>query len=232
MNTGINLTTLLYALAAGIIPSLIWLFFWTREDHSHEPKKLLTGLFLCGMLGTIVALFGEKIIASYGPDTFHKYLYWAILEEFIKFTTVAIIAFKSSSFDEPIDAMIYFVTVALGFAALENTLFILFPFSSGNITAGIITGNLRFIGATLIHIICSGIIGFAIGLTFYKNWFSKIISVIIAFIVASSIHTIFNLSIVNTIPNEAIKVFAWVWVAAVMLIVLFEEVKSVRPKLI
>lgn len=232
MNYNFPFIAIIYALAAGIIPALIWLFFWTQEDRSQEPKSLLVKVFLGGMLGTIVALFGEKLIATLISNPSIKYLFWAAFEEIVKLLVVAVIAFRSANFDEPVDAMIYCVTAALGFAALENTLFILSPFATGDFAEGIITGNLRFIGATLIHVISSGIIGFGVGYTYYKGWFSKTLSIVICTIVAIIVHTVFNLSIVNTIPNDAIKIFLWVWAAVVMLIVLFEEVKVVRPKVI
>ena len=62
--------------------------------------------------------------------------------------------------------MVYLITVALGFAALETGLFLMEPLSHGDISRGIITGNLRFMGAALIHTLSSAVVGYAIALSY------------------------------------------------------------------
>jgi RsiW-degrading membrane proteinase PrsW (M82 family) len=220
-----------YALLAGILPALLWLLFWLREDNLHpEPRSLITGTFLSGMVVVVMAIFLEKYVADIITDEKYRYIAWAAIEEITKFLAVAIIALRSRHIDEPVDAMIYCITVALGFAALENALFILSPLETGDITRSIVTGNMRFIGATLVHVVCSAVIGFMIGLSFYKNAFIKALSLIFGVILAVTLHAGFNLSIINETVTNTLKVFGWVWLGVVILIILFEEVKAVRPK--
>ena len=57
---------------------------------------------------------------------------------------------------------------ALGFAALENALFIFNPFMRGEFTESILTGNFRFLGATLLHVLASGVVGATMALAFYR----------------------------------------------------------------
>ena len=71
--------------------------------------------------------------------------------------------------DEPIDAVIYMITVALGFSALENALFLSNLISTSSFAQSIITGNSRFLGATLLHVASSAAVGVMIGLSYYKN---------------------------------------------------------------
>ena len=223
----------LYALFAGILPSLIWLWFWLREDNQQpEPRFLLTGLFLSGIAAVLLAIFGEKFIASVVTDISTRYTLWAALEEVFKFVAVAAIAMHTRYYDEPIDAMVYCITVALGFAALENTLFIMGPFSDGSISTGIVTGGMRFMGATLVHLVSSGVIGFALGLTFYKGYLVKFFAALLGLGAAIALHAAFNLSIINAVSSDTLRTFGWVWGAVVLLIVFFEEVKVVRPKLL
>lgn len=222
---------IIYALLAGILPAILWLWFWLREDNLHpEPRSLIATTFLGGMLVVIVAIVAEKYAFDIIHDQTYRYIVWAAIEEIAKLIAVAIIALHSRSMDEPIDAMIYCVTIALGFAALENSLFILSPLDSGDIARGIITGNMRFIGATLVHTVCSAIIGFMIGITFYKNLFLKTISLITGVILAIVLHAGFNLSIIDETVTKTLKVFSWVWVAVIILIVLFEEIKTIKNK--
>jgi protease PrsW len=223
--------TIAYALLAGLLPALLWLIFWIREDNLHpEPRSLIAGTFLSGMIVVVVAIFLEKYAADILSDEKYRYIAWAAIEEIMKFLAVAMIALSSRNMDEPIDAMIYCITVALGFAALENALFILSPLDTGDITQSIVTGNMRFIGATLVHVVCSAVIGFMIGISFYKNAFLKAISLIFGVILAITLHAGFNLSIINETVTNTLKVFGWVWLSVVILIILFEEVKGIRPK--
>jgi len=126
-----SFSTLAYSLIAGLFPSLIWLWFWTREDSNSEPRSLLIGLFLGGFLAVLGAIFAEQYIASLGLNSSLKYTLWAATEEIFKFVAVAVVALNSDYNDEPIDAMIYCIVTALGFAALENTLFLLTPLAGG-----------------------------------------------------------------------------------------------------
>lgn len=220
-----------YALLAGILPAVLWLLFWLREDNLHpEPRSLLFGSFIAGMIVVLVAVVFEKYIAEIVANEQYRYIAWAAIEEVTKFIAVAVIALRSKNMDEPVDAMIYCITVALGFAALENALFILSPLDSGDITRTIITGNMRFIGATLVHTVSSAMIGFMIGLSFYKNSFLRAMSVVFGVILAIVLHASFNLSIINETVTNTLKVFGWVWLAVVILIILFEEVKGIKPK--
>lgn len=222
----------LYALAAGVIPSLIWLFFWTREDHEDpEPRSLLAACFIVGMIAVVTAIPVEQWIASATSDVQSRYILWAAAEEILKFIVVAVVALRTRSNNEPIDAMIYFVTAALGFAALENTLFIMGPLAGGNVLSGFVTGNLRFVGATLVHVVSSALIGFSIGFTFYRNRFIKLVSWLVGLAGAIAIHSSFNLAIANASSMDTLRTFGWIWGGVVILIVLFEEVKAVRPKM-
>jgi len=225
-----NPVVILYALLGGILPSLIWLWFWLREDNLHpEPRSVIATSFLAGCLAVIVAIILEKITQDIITDTNLRYAAWAGIEEIVKLGAALLVAFHANILDEPIDAMIYCITVALGFAALENALFIFNPLHLGEFAAGIITGNLRFIGATLVHVVSSAAIGFMIGLSFYRGVVMRTFAVGLGIILAIALHTSFNLAIIQTTATSALKVFGWVWVAAVILIILFEEIKAVRP---
>jgi RsiW-degrading membrane proteinase PrsW (M82 family) len=228
-----DFTIIAYALLSGILPALLWLWFWLKEDNLHpEPRSLLIGSFIAGMIVVVFAIFLEKFIADLVSDETARYILWAAVEELVKFLAVAIIALSTSNIDEPVDAMIYCITVALGFAAIENTLFILGQLNAGEITKGVITGNMRFIGATLVHVVSSALIGLMIGISFYKDVFIKTISVIFGVILAVALHSAFNLSIINATGSNTLKIFGWVWCSVVILLIVFEEVKAIKPKIV
>ena len=226
-----NLENIIYALLAGVLPALLWLWFWLREDNLHpEPKSLIAISFLAGCTSVIIAIILEKIAQDFILDTTYRYIAWSAIEEIIKFGVFAIVIFKSKFFDEPIDAMIYLITIALGFAAIDNTLFILSSLSTSELTSSLITGNLRFIGASLVHVVSSAVLGFMIGISIYKNSGLKFFSVLLGIILSIVLHTAFNLAIISTTATNTLKVFGGVWITVVILIILFEEIKAVKPK--
>jgi RsiW-degrading membrane proteinase PrsW (M82 family) len=223
-------STFIYALLAGLLPSLIWLWFWIREDVHPEPRKAIIAAFFAGVGAVIVAIFVEKYIADFQFNSSLQYTLWAAAEEILKYLAVALIALSTRNNDEPIDAMIYCITAALGFAALENTLFLIQPLAGGEIAQSIVTGNMRFVGATLVHVVSSAVVGFGLGFVFYRGYIAKIIAVIVGLSAAITLHAAFNLSIINAGTADTLKAFAWVWGAVVILMVLFEEVKVVKPR--
>jgi RsiW-degrading membrane proteinase PrsW (M82 family) len=180
------------------------------------------------MIAVVFAIFIEKMISMTVVDPSMQYTLWAAVEEMFKFLVVAAFALGCDSNKEPVDTMIYCVAVALGFAALENTLFIMDPFSHGDVARAIVTGNMRFIGATLVHIVSSATIGFTFGYVFFHSRFVKFIAILVGLAGAIAIHASFNLSILNADAGNTLKTFAWIWGGVVLLIILFEEVKAVH----
>ncbi len=174
----------------GLIPSILWLIFYLRKDAHPEPNRMIIKIFLYGILIAIVALtveveaelFGSLLVDynhflysffSYFPSLKHI-LYWiigvAFVEEFLKYLVVKKKVLSNPEFDEPTDAIIYMIVAALGFAALENISFIAFPAKGVfNAIQMINTISFRFITATFLHALCSGLIGFFIALSILKT---------------------------------------------------------------
>jgi RsiW-degrading membrane proteinase PrsW (M82 family) len=224
-------TTFIYGALAGILPSLLWLWFWLKEDNLHnESRSTLAGCFIVGMLAVCFALPLEWLTQQLFPDAFHQYVIWAGIEEVVKFAAAYIVVFHWRKMHEPVDAMIYMITAALGFAAIENTLFLFGVIDTGNIVSTIVTGNMRFIGATLVHIVASATIGFMIAVAFHHGRIVRFIAAAVGLALAISLHAAFNLAIINGTSIDALKIFAWVWAGIIVLILLFEEVKGMEIK--
>src|SRR3989338_3955608 len=195
----IDMETAIYALLGGILPALIWLAFWLREDYKHpEPRGLILRTFILGMGAVILVLPFQKAVDNLLPGmTVAAIFWWVIFEEVFKFIAAYFGGLKSVEDNEPIDPIIYMITAALGFVALENTLFLFGPLIGEDALKSVITGNLRFIGASLLHVVSSGIIGFSLAFSFYKPRKTSIISTFIVLILAIIFHTGFNLAIIH-----------------------------------
>lgn len=212
----------------GFVPALFWVWFWRKEDRLHpEPRSRIAWTFLGGILAAILSLGIERYILNYGLDQTTNFVLWAATEEILKFLAVYWIALTRKDTDEPIDNLIYVITCALGFAGIENTLFLLHPIVSGEVINTLITGNLRFIGASLLHVVCSSVVGLALAFTFYRPKPLKELYASIGLIIAILLHSLFNIFIIDGTTTFA--AFSSVWVGVVLLIALFEKVKRIRP---
>jgi len=198
----------------GLLPSLIWLSFYLRKDQRPEPNSVVLKLFFWGVLITPFAIVAELLLVwALNPDLefwsilsqmpqngFLKIilaatLVPAVVEEYLKYAVVRFKFLKDSEFDEPTDVMIYCIIVGLGFAAVENLL-VLFKIPSSDIGQAISVISLRFLGATLVHALACGIVGYwlAKGLLHSKNR-KKMVAIGLA--IAITFHTCYNYLVVS-----------------------------------
>ena len=219
------------ALLGGVIPALLWLWFWLREDKEKpEPKGLITIMFIVGMISVIVVLPIQKFVQNNVTSYEWQIIGWASIEEIIKYWGVLILLYKTNHINEPIDWPIYLITAALGFAALENTMFLLKPLSLDQATVGLLTGQLRFLGSTLLHAVSSGIIGIALGLSFFMGKFVKKIYLLAGIILAIALHSTFNFFIMEDKGSNFLRVMGFLWVVTIIIMLLFEKLRRMSLK--
>jgi len=193
----------------GILPSLVWLAYYLGKDLHPEPKKTILKMFLWGALTTIpvffvqiglMVLLGKISLSPLATSLIYWFLVIAFTEEFFKFLIVRLKIINSPDFDEPLDIMLYMVVVALGFAALENILYLFSPatgLSFGElIQKTLLISFVRFIGATFLHTLCSAVIGYflAISLCDKKNRFLETATGVST---AVLLHGLYDLSIMK-----------------------------------
>jgi protease PrsW len=219
---------IIYSFIGGILPALFWLWFWGREDKLHpEPRGHLLIVFLGGMASVLLVYPLQKLaFDAYGLTTSTLFI-WASIEELAKYVVVALLVLYTVDYDEPVDALIYLITAALGFAALENTLFILSPMLDGDFAKGLVTTNMRFLGASMLHVVCSAILGYTIARAFFANRVMKMAWRIFGLSLAIGLHTVFNLFIIgDENGSKTFLAFSVVWMMAIVVLVLFEKVKK------
>lgn len=218
--------TLILALLFGMIPSILWLFFWLREDDKNkEPRGLLLMTFITGMLAVIVVLPIQKLISIIFADTLTRTILWSTTEEIFKYLVFAVIVLRSPFLDEPVDFPIYLMTAALGFAALENTFFLLQPLAANETIVSFLTGNLRYLGATLLHSVASGFVGIVMGLVYYKRQETRRIYLLLGLLGAICLHTVFNFFIIDRSGENFFQIFGFLWVTAIIIMLLFEKLR-------
>ena len=228
----LDIQTIIYALIGGVIPAFIWLAFWLYEDYKNpEPRGLILKSFLMGMIAVVLVIPLQKIVDGVFPNmVIIAIILWVVLEEVFKLGAGYLGGIKSREDNEPLDPLIYMITAALGFVALENTLFVLGSIVNNNILEGVLTGNLRFIGASLLHVVSSGIIGTALSFTFYQTKSIKRVVLVLAIILATIFHTIFNILIIYKGSTGGILAFGMSWIGVILLLVAFEKIKTIAPE--
>lgn len=184
----------------GMLPSLIWLSFYIRKDSHPEPKHLISKVFLMGIIVSPIAILLQRGIIQMGSilnysglfltGSMSFFLWAALVEEAIKFYAVKTIVLNSPEFDEPVDAMIYMITAALGFAAMENIL-VMFNVIPDGANAALSVWGLRFAGATLLHALSSAILGYFLAMSWFFQAHRKKLF-IIGLIIATVFHFTFN----------------------------------------
>lgn len=239
----ISMQTLGYAFVGGLLPAIIWLYMLLKEDYRHpEPRTLLLIAFISGMLAVPLAiplesLFRDYTYTLYGtcspylPLCLPIIIGWSVIEETLKYALVAALVLWRKDVDESIDLVIYMLTAALGFAALENILFLIEPFAAGDFLAAIATGNLRFIGSTLLHVLASSVIGFALAFSHRLSRPLRSLAASIGLILAIALHAAFNFLIIpRGDAHSILTAFMFVWSGAVVFFGLFELLKYFQSK--
>jgi len=218
--------TLGLALLGGVAPALLWLWFWLREDnHKPEPKGLIATIFFIGMISVILVIPIQKFIQTNIETYKWQVVLWASIEEIVKYLGVVILLYKTNHTEQPIDWPIVLITAALGFAALENAMFLIKPISLNQTTVGLLTGQLRFLGSTLLHAVSSGIVGIGLGLSFYMGKSAKRMYLLAGLGLAITLHSAFNFFIMESTGNNYLRVMGFLWVVTIIIMLLFEKLR-------
>jgi RsiW-degrading membrane proteinase PrsW (M82 family) len=154
-----------------IAPAFFWLWWFYRKDrYDPEPRGLVLKVFFLGMLPVFPAGLLELLLLQAVPgargETFAaavigNLLVIAPVEEYGKYLVVRRWAFRHPAFNEPLDGIVYAAAAALGFAALENFLYLL--------GEGAWLILLRGPLSTLGHVLFSAFWGYALGMAWAQT---------------------------------------------------------------
>lgn len=211
----------------GLLPGLTWLLFYLKEDGKPEPVFAVARTFLAGCMAAFVALGVQLLIRgevagdNLGVSPSNHTFVFAFVEELAKFVAAYMAVRFTKAFDEPIDAIVYPVIAALGFASIENIAVSHVLLSAGSIAGAFEAVTLRFIGATLVHSVASGTLGFLWGhflLKHGRNW-----GIIIGLVAATALHGAFNVLILSY--GNTTYTFAFLVGAVLLVLFDFKELR-------
>ncbi len=229
----VSIINVILIAAAATLPALVWLIFFLREDRHPEPKKLILYTLFTGALISFPVL-ATQIIFQTIVGTIQNPLILiiglALIEEVFKFAAAYWAVSKKAAFDEPIDAMIYMIATALGFATVENIFIIANGFNlinASSLSGAINILSLRFIGATLLHTLTAGLIGYYWAKGKLQNKLRQ--KIIFGLAIATFVHAIFNYLILKFQDSNLLYPSLFLIVAAFFILNDFEKLKTAPP---
>src|SRR5688572_15082204 len=178
------ISLLALALAPGIA---IGIYIYLKDKHEREPLSLLMISFFYGVLSTgitlaislpleyIVTINEQDAVQQFG-NAFFKV---ALIEEFSKFIFIRFILYRNKNFNEPFDGIVYACMVGMGFATLENILYV-FQY-------GAPTGFVRMFTAVPAHACFAVLMGYYLGKAKFTHR-KEIYYSFVALLVASAFH--------------------------------------------
>jgi protease PrsW len=116
-----------------IAPGLAIAFYvFYRDKYEREPIRLLVGCFLLGAFSALPVIGTSYLLGGFASSTradetsvfLNAFFYAGFVEEFWKFVMLMLFAYPKKEFDEPYDGIVYAVMVSMGFATLENILYV------------------------------------------------------------------------------------------------------------
>ena len=196
-----------------ILPSILIVLFFVTSDRFKEPTKEIIKVFFLGILITIPAYFLNTYLSEIWYSTnaseglISSFLTAAPVEEGLKLSVLYFFVYKMKDFNEPVDGIVYGVTVSLGFATLENIYYVYLLadyFETTSMTLAI----LRSFSAIPAH----AVFGVFMGYFFMKYAFiKKGDNLIFAFLIPFVLHGCYNLfTSSNFIISLILIIISWI----------------------
>jgi protease PrsW len=185
----------------GLVPGAVWLTYcyWKGRGRRKSFSPVLR-VFLWGCASTLptgliehvtgAGLMQETILRSAGVSFFLI----GPIEEGFKLLAVWFAIYRSPEFREPIDGIFYGATAALGFASIENAIYL------GQMGPDVLVSRVLF--ATPAHVLFSSMWGHSLGLARFKRE-GELLVVLRGFLMASFMHGLYNF-LVAVDPKSAI----------------------------
>lgn len=147
-----------------ILPVILLLWFVYKRDYiAKEPVGLLVLLFAVGCLSTFPATVMESLLMVGCPDVpvlsglYRGFVVAGFSEELCKLVLLAMVVWRGRNFNEYFDGIVYAVFVSMGFACVENFLYV---FGQASYGESLSTGLMRALLAVPAHFLFAVTMGY------------------------------------------------------------------------
>lgn len=158
---------LVLTLMALLPPLILMIYVYKKDKVEKEPIRLIIKTLIFGVIAVLPTVLGETVVGSileafvYPKSLLglilHNFIGIAIIEEFCKMQACKLSVWKNKEFNYTFDGVVYAVAAAIGFAALENLLYV---YSYGFVNA-IVRALTSIPGHTIFGIFMGINLGFA-----------------------------------------------------------------------
>jgi RsiW-degrading membrane proteinase PrsW (M82 family) len=188
-----------------IAPSVILIYYFYASDKYKEPISTIIKITFYGILICFPAIYGNQFASSIVGWDMATYTGVPIVEEGLKFIIFYKFVCSSKDYDEPMDAIVYAVCISLGFATLENIMYVYNASSSAAMYVAILRG--------LTAVPAHALFGLTMGLMFINYSFIKKSNqnLIMCFIYPALMHAAYNFLVGYTSLFLVIIVLIFSW---------------------
>jgi RsiW-degrading membrane proteinase PrsW (M82 family) len=207
---------LVIAITAAVVPALLLIWYFYRQDRFPEPQRVLLMTFFLGVLTTVPAGVVEWLMMTGGlpglaPTPLLAGLSLAatagVTEEVFKWLVVILYCARNKEFDEPMDGIVYGVVASLGFATLENYLYVQMS-PEGTL---LLTALARAFTAVPCHAFLGAIMGYHVG----QAWFGsrrRGLHLLLSLVLPAVLHTLYDFPLMMLgLPGEQEKPLWLLW---------------------
>lgn len=175
-----------FSFLAAALPSMLLLRWFRNSDQFPEPWPVVRKVFWRGVWVVAPVLMIADPLKMFQPQDevmwaalYEAFVLAAIPEEFFKYFVLVFFCLRLKEFDEPMDGIVYGVTVSLGFATFENVLYVM--------DGGLGVAVMRALTSVPAHAMTGAIMGYFIACSMIEPA-NKLRAFILAFFVPTLLH--------------------------------------------
>ncbi|WP_432355099.1 glutamic-type intramembrane protease PrsW [Sporosarcina sp. A2] len=176
-----------------IAPSLaLFSYLYLRKEISSDPSRTLFKAFVYGAVMTFPILFIQHVFEEeqvFTNEFLQNTIFTGALEEFFKWLILLVFVYKNYEFDDAYDGILFGASVSLGFATVENILFLF--------TFGLDTAFIRALLPVSSHALFGVVMGYYFGRSKFasgdnKKWF-LVSALVFPFLLHATYNTILEI---------------------------------------
>ena len=215
-------------MALAILPAVVLMvYIYIQDTHEKEPIGLLLTIFFLGVLSALPAIILEKLADIVINVTFGgtKLLYYAmtaffgvaIIEEGVKFLAAYLMTWRNKHFNYKFDGIVYCLFGSMGFAAIENVLYLVVENMFSDYQSVLSMGIQRGFLAIPCHAMCGIFMGYYYGNAKYEKSYGRRSAcrknLFTGFMVACSLHAFYDFCLFTEMGLFLVLFFIFVVVA-------------------
>lgn len=182
-----------------LLPTILLMcFFYFKDKYEKEPFRMLVFAFLLGIMTVVPAIIIENYLNGFTPrgeklvQAFYgAFIVAAFTEEAVKYIFIKLFIWKSPELNEMYDGIIYAVFLSLGFATVENVLYV----AQGGISVAL----LRIFTAVPAHALFGTVMGYYLGKAKFLR-ISRGICLVFGLFVPIILHGVYDFLLMSNKP--------------------------------